>query len=549
MSPPGERVTDLFIPVRRRQSDTSTIPTESSLDTPAATLTVQYDSTPPTTVSSRRSVRSVPPNPINTASPRGIRYTISAGMTDTKLERIELKTNKSMRNERPKPMHTRRHSEKPISSALPIHELTMRLSRATGVGTSTATNLTAAPSSDKSRLKVTAPTPVMSPDASPIQLHIAKAANVHDSLTPGSHAESQQMISNSKIEVFPTNLPPPIRPSHSRSSSRSDRSFPPSAFPVDFQEKSANQRSPRVTPSRSSSTRHVLSIRSDRSTSPLKFEVSPEKVSTGSPAHKLSRSNTQKSNTTNTSSQRAGTSLSRSTSLSSRREGYNTEIHHYTSCPHTSPPTTRPLNVQPVRDETRGLTYSMIPGSCFDCDTFDRREEESLILTSYNPRIAAHMSDLELVVSSLEKMSPVSPLSPSTQLQSMTLDQTLAQPYSQVSFPEERDSRRASDSSCVSDDIESVPLLYRIEALENRIVELTHDRDREVKELWKGYSQRWGPGVLGVIRTTDTHGRNSERATSGVNSRTSMDSERSHMSQYAPGDGRMRIDWIREQWQ
>jgi hypothetical protein len=62
-----------------------------------------------------------------------------------------------------------------------------------------------------------------------------------------------------------------------------------------------------------------------------------------------------------------------------------TQIHTYALCPHTSPPTNRPLNAQPILKPTTGT--STIAGRCPKCDQAFRRDAESAILTDFGSRI------------------------------------------------------------------------------------------------------------------------------------------------------------------
>lgn len=85
-------------------------------------------------------------------------------------------------------------------------------------------------------------------------------------------------------------------------------------------------------------------------------------------------------------------------------EVYTNEIHHFTDCPHTSPPSHRPLNSQPYLTAFRpGLLMfpplhiraqrhvqhgaapliSVIAGSCAQCEWKSRRDAETTILDRY----------------------------------------------------------------------------------------------------------------------------------------------------------------------
>lgn len=125
-----------------------------------------------------------------------------------------------------------------------------------------------------------------------------------------------------------------------------------------------------------------------------------------------------------------------------------TELHYFTLCPHTYPPATRPLNVQPtlISVPYNPAALSVIEGRCHDCDSQHRRDLESHILTLYQPRIGGHQNQLSVL-----------------RVQG-------------ISYP----SKVAST----------------IAKVEEEIRDLLVEREEDIRAVWKGYSARWGPGTI-----------------------------------------------------
>lgn len=133
----------------------------------------------------------------------------------------------------------------------------------------------------------------------------------------------------------------------------------------------------------------------------------------------------------------SGSSKTPSPSTTSSQSKHVPEIYHFTLCPHTSPPVNRPLNVQPKppSDLVTGKLISTISGRCPQCDDKFRRDAE-------------------------------------TEIVHRILDQVL-QVERQYSTPN-------ADHKC----------------LDGQVMDLYARRNTEVKDAWKGYTQRWGIGCI-----------------------------------------------------
>ncbi|KAK4947006.1 hypothetical protein LTR10_014148 [Elasticomyces elasticus] len=186
--------------------------------------------------------------------------------------------------------------------------------------------------------------------------------------------------------------------------------------------------------------------------------------------------------------------------------------YHYTTCEHTSPPLSRPLNVQPTpvqyRDgllayppfQLRNLLNSskvsipsiyVIDGSCCNCDLSERREAESGVLDKYTPRLDNLFLQLNLLQDDMDTKAS----SASDPLQGEAIS----------SLPD-----------VSPETIQSIVLM------EHQLDDLVQRRDREVKSIWKGYTARWGPATLGIHHENDSIGGRgrtqsiSERNTTGA---------------------------------
>ena len=129
----------------------------------------------------------------------------------------------------------------------------------------------------------------------------------------------------------------------------------------------------------------------------------------------------------------SNSSTTRGTSSSTHPQ----EIHHFTRCPHKSPPANRPLNIQPQssNDPTACKPKSTISGRCPTCDENFRRDAE-------------------------------------TEICRRILDQVLR-----------------LERQYGIDDVDH-------KDLDGQVMALYDQRKREVKEVWRGYERRWGIGCL-----------------------------------------------------
>ncbi|EXJ81211.1 hypothetical protein A1O3_07501 [Capronia epimyces CBS 606.96] len=197
-------------------------------------------------------------------------------------------------------------------------------------------------------------------------------------------------------------------------------------------------------------------------------------------------------------------SLTSSTDLPDPELAY-AQTYHFTTCPHTSPPVSRPLNVQPILAEYHDdlLAYPplylrvspakepltrvpnnyiyIIQGSCGHCDSAARREAESAILDEYADNIDELTERLSLLKQDIESAS--------------------SQP------PESGHESTASASASVVDTAPSTCIvglnirlsrshIRSIVEMENQLKSMIRRRDRKVKAVWKGYTARWGPATL-----------------------------------------------------
>ncbi|EHY52526.1 hypothetical protein ABEF92_005695 [Exophiala dermatitidis] len=175
--------------------------------------------------------------------------------------------------------------------------------------------------------------------------------------------------------------------------------------------------------------------------------------------------------------------------------------YYFTTCPHTSPPLPRPLNVQPelVPYHDNLLAYPpyhlrayqkpdashtedvyVIEGPCSLCDLHARREAESLVLEKYAEdvqRLSEQLARLQMDIESTSsfvihpepRMMETAPLGSSSSLSPTTPDADL-----------------------------STGQIFAIVELEDQLDSIIDRRDRGVKSIWRGYSRRWGPGTLGI---------------------------------------------------
>ncbi|OQU96496.1 hypothetical protein CLAIMM_02572 [Cladophialophora immunda] len=195
--------------------------------------------------------------------------------------------------------------------------------------------------------------------------------------------------------------------------------------------------------------------------------------------------------------------------------------YYYTVCCHTSPPMSRPLNVQPLLvqyhkgllayppSHLRGYNPDeaitppkiyVLEGSCSECDITARRHAESKVLDRYTHQL----ENLYIQLSLLQK--------------------DIASEHCNVSLPEKSDN--AITTFAFPSTLELEPeATQAILEIEDQLDQLVGKRDREVKQIWKGYTARWGPATVGIHRENRFRGR----------SRAGTTDSRDHVSQDTAG--------------
>lgn len=156
--------------------------------------------------------------------------------------------------------------------------------------------------------------------------------------------------------------------------------------------------------------------------------------------------------------------------------------YHYTTCEHTCPPMSRPLNVQPILvpysndllayppfhlqsllDSPTDCVPSIyiIDGSCCNCDLSERRTAESEVLNKYTTRLENLFLQLNLLQDDIDSKASRTP-------------------------------DPAQDITMSPETVQTIVLM------EHQLDDMIHRRDDEVKSIWKGYTERWGPATLGI---------------------------------------------------
>jgi len=170
---------------------------------------------------------------------------------------------------------------------------------------------------------------------------------------------------------------------------------------------------------------------------------------------------------------------------------------YYTTCPHASPPCSRPLNVQPVLMKYQAglLRYApfhlrvhplepapeifILEGSCSQCDLAARREAELRVLSKYKSKIDVLSNRLYELRGEVDLDSPTLP----------------RECYSGISQPINTQDTMADNTGIVF----TPEVIEQILSLEADLELIVKRRDREVKFVWRGYTARWGPATLGVF--------------------------------------------------
>lgn len=168
-------------------------------------------------------------------------------------------------------------------------------------------------------------------------------------------------------------------------------------------------------------------------------------------------------------------------------------IFHYTACPHMSPPKSRPLNVQPIpvqyvaRRPPRLQGFQTNPaltspsiyvleGMCVDCDLSARRQAESDVLDKYSHTLENLSIQLSFLQKDIATENPES-------VQGIQISDNA---ITSLTFP--------STLSLASE------VTQGILDIEEQLDKLIRQRDQEVKQVWRGYTARWGPGTVRIHR-------------------------------------------------
>lgn len=181
--------------------------------------------------------------------------------------------------------------------------------------------------------------------------------------------------------------------------------------------------------------------------------------------------------------------------------------YYFTTCSHTSPPRSRPLNVQPTSVEYRDgllthppvhlrvsqskgprslLRIYILEGSCSVCDLLARREAESQVLDRYADRLDDLLLELAILQKDIEGESSIDKSTASSDTTNFATSAS-----STVSLSSEPS--RSTSTSIIT--LEAIQTILVIEAQLDTVI---HKRDGEVKAIWKGYTERWGPATVGI---------------------------------------------------
>jgi hypothetical protein len=289
--------------------------------------------------------------------------------------------------------------------------------------------------------------------------------------------------------------------------------------------------SPDPSPSPSRSLGKSKSLRSRRRT----LTTSPEATPNSSQTSNLSRSRS--------------TTATKSTLPDPESVYANTSF--FTTCPHTSPPSHRPINIQPTLTTFTPtlLTYppfhlrariaanqpiapiSVIVGSCSDCDYRARRQQEGEVLAKYAD---IRNSLLGRIKGLRQRMAALHPPDDSDD-------------------PDGEGGKKLRGTGDAVEDEQDLEL--EMLAVEGEIEELPERQEGDVKRVWRGWASKWGPGTIGIHRAPDL---DADESSEGL---TSSDVEGSASSASRGGclglnrwggkydnvvkDGRMKLDWIR----
>lgn len=247
-----------------------------------------------------------------------------------------------------------------------------------------------------------------------------------------------------------------------------------------------------------------------------------------------------------------------------RRPMFYSTIHYYTECPHASPPATRPLDpdfqprIDPDFHRTNpAISRSVIPGSCFNCDTMQRRAHENVILDDFTNAIIEFKDKLTLRLDQLDQLDQVDDESSDAEFEAYGKDMERLQ--ASCTFPEDAHDLRHQLSSSSLPPLHDQPdaisqcrhmtpdeksfqarLIKEIRQMQVAIDTLRAEQDSKVKAVWAGYTRRWGPATLGVQRgnwasdleryeTKDDHDAMLEYTRRSIEKRLAMPDEIDHL--------------------
>ena len=232
---------------------------------------------------------------------------------------------------------------------------------------------------------------------------------------------------------------------------------------------------------------------------------------------------------------------------------------YFTTCPHTSPPSHLPLNIQPTTTQFSAAllryppfhlrtrlaasqplpTITAIQGSCSDCDWKARRQQEGEVLANYADIRNNLLSRIKGLRSKIN-----------------------AQEGSSGEESDGEGGKKAKEKTEDDHDLELEML-----SVESEIEELPDKQDADVKRVWMGWAAKWGPGTVGIHRRSpllDEEYFESESegllgSSSNVSSlmgssrptRSTSSASKSGLNKWGGqyddvvAEGRMKLDWIR----
>lgn len=199
-----------------------------------------------------------------------------------------------------------------------------------------------------------------------------------------------------------------------------------------------------------------------------------------------------------TTGKKGGSSVVTTQSTLPNPEIAYSQTFYYTTCPHASPPCSRPLNVQPTlvtyhQDLLRFAPFHLrirpldpapeiytLEGACSQCDLAARREAEIKVLEKYRSNVDDLSARLHELQGDIDLDSPTLP----------------REYYGGMRQP-------SRSSNAMTDEINAVltpEAIEKILSIETDLEALIKKREREIKFVWRGYTARWGPATLGVFR-------------------------------------------------